>query len=208
MMNRRDVFVFALSPARVIRSLRGLTLIFALCALPLTVSAQTATATLSGTLTDQNGAIVPEVEVTVINAGTSLQRHAKTNNEGYFTVPLLPPGTYSITARRTGFYTVQIPEFVLNVGDEKTLKMELKVGNVNETVKVTDEPSLISEAPGVATVVDRQFVGNLPLNGRSFQSLINLSPGVVLTKATAQEQGQFSVNGQRADANYFTGGRR
>ena len=204
MMNRRDVFVFALSPARVIRSLRGLTLIFALCALPLTVSAQTATATLSGTLTDQNGAIVPEVEVTVINAGTSLQRHAKTNNEGYFTVPLLPPGTYSITARRTGFYTVQVPEFVLNVGDEKTLKMELKVGNVNETVKVTDEPSLISEAPGVATVVDRHFVGNLPLNGRSFQSLINLSPGVVLTKATAQEQGQFSVNGQRADANYFT----
>src|SRR5207237_1379424 len=56
----------------------------------------------------------------------------------------------------------------------------------------------------VSTVVDRRLVENIPLNGRSFQTLIALTPGVVVTAASASELGQFSVNGQRADANYFT----
>src|SRR5262249_24101061 len=73
-----------------------------------------------------------------------------------------------------------------------------------ETVNVTGEAPTINDSPAVATTVDREFVANLPLNGRSFQSLIALSPGVVLTKATGANPGQFSVNGQRPDANYFT----
>ena len=61
-----------------------------------------------------------------------------------------------------------------------------------------------TESGTVSTVVDRTFVENLPLNGRSFQTLIMLAPGVVVTPPVFDEQGQFSVNGQRADANYFT----
>src|SRR6202035_5239105 len=83
-------------------------------------------------------------------------------------------------------------------------RIQLKAGQVSAMVQVEGDAPLLNESTSVSTVVDRQFVENLPLNGRSFQSLIALSPGVVLTKATAFTQGQFSVNGQRADANYFT----
>src|SRR5262249_51399054 len=68
---------------------------------------------------------------------------------------------------------------------------------------VRSDATLINESPAVGTVVDRQFVSNLPLNGRSFQSLFELTPGTILTKTDANNQGQFSVNGQRANANYF-----
>lgn len=186
-------------------ALRSLLVLFALCALPFATYAQTATATLSGTVVDQNGAVVPGTDVTIINTGTGLQRQVTTNDEGYFTVPLLPPSTYSVRAQHTGFSPVEIQNVVLNVGDQKALKIELKAGDVNATVQVTSEAPLINESPAVATVVDRQFVGNLPLNGRSFQSLILLTPGVVIARSDSQSNpGQFSVNGQRTNANYFT----
>ncbi len=178
-------------------------LLTAHCSL-LTVRAQSATATLSGTVEDQNGAVVPGANVIVLNSGTRLQREATTNDQGYFTIPLLPPNTYTVTVRRDGFAPVQVPNVVLNVGDQKALQIQLKAGDVNATVQVTNEAPIINESPAVGTVVDRQFVENLPLNGRSFQSLIALTPGVVLTKTSFGEQGQFSVNGQRANANYFT----
>ena len=92
---------------------------------------------------------------------------------------------------------------VLNVNDQRDIKMYLKVGNISQTVEIVDSSSLIDQSPTVATMIDRQFVENLPLNGRSFQSLINLTPGIVLTKTIVQDQGQFSANGQRPDGNYF-----
>jgi len=181
-----------------------LTLLFALGALPLAARAQSATATLSGTVEDANGAVVPGATITLLNTGTSLKRQTTTNGEGYFTIPLLPPGAYTLTTQHEGFVTANIPDLVLNVGDQKTLQIHLKTGDIKEVVNVTAEAPLINESPAVGTVVDRQFVGNLPLNGRSFQSLITLTPGTVLTAATEESPGQFSVNGQRANANYFT----
>ncbi|HKZ79486.1 MAG TPA: carboxypeptidase regulatory-like domain-containing protein [Pyrinomonadaceae bacterium] len=178
-------------------------LLTAHCAL-LTVRAQSATATISGTVEDQNGAVIPGVNITIQNTGTSFERQATSSDAGSFTIPLLPPGTYTLTARRDGFTPVEIRNVVLNVGDQKSLQIELKVGPVGATVDVKSDAPLINESPAVGTVVDRQFVGNLPLNGRSFQSLIALTPGVILTKTSYLESGQFSVNGQRADANYFT----
>ena len=180
-------------------------LLLALCALPLAVHAQSATATLSGTITDQNGAAIPGVTVTVTNVGTRLKRETVTNDEGSFTVPLLPPATYTVGARREGFAPIEVPNVVLNVGDQKGLKIELKPGDVNAEVQVTGEAPLINESPAVATTIDRQFVGNLPLNGRSFQSLVLLTPGVVVIGSNSGANiGQFSVNGQRGNANYVT----
>src|SRR5215510_701173 len=145
-----------------------LTLLFALCSLPFAVAhAQSATATLSGTVVDQNGAMVPNAEVTVENLSTALKRETTTNDEGYFTVPLLPPATYSVTVQRTGFMTARVDAVVLNVGDRKAFQIQLKTGNINETVNITAETPLINESSGVGTVVDRQFVANVPLNGRS-----------------------------------------
>ncbi|MDQ3818804.1 MAG: TonB-dependent receptor, partial [Acidobacteriota bacterium] len=167
------------------------------------VRAQTATATLSGTVMDEAGALIPSVNITLLNLSTALQRHATTNHEGSYTIPLLPPGRYNVTAQRAGFTTVEIRNVVLNTGDQLALRVKLKVGEIGESVTVIEDPSSLQQAAAVGTVVNRNFVENLPLNGRSFQSLFELTPGVVLTRATFNEQGQFSVNGQRANANYF-----
>jgi len=166
--------------------------------------AQGTTATLSGTVTDQNGAVIPDVSIAVINIAQGFQRSTTTSGEGAFVVPLLPPGHYTVKAEHNGFTPTEVRDVVLNVNDQVAMKIHMNVGTVSQTVQIVEGSSLINESPAVGTVVDRQFVANLPLNGRSFQSLITLTPGVVLSKTDVNNQGQFSVNGQRADANYFT----
>ncbi len=166
--------------------------------------AQGTTATLSGNVTDQNGAVIPDVSIAVINIAQGFQRSATTNGEGTFVVPLLPPGKYTVKAEHNGFTPTEVRDVVLNVNDQVAMKIHMNVGNVSQTVQIVEGSSLTNESPAVGTVVDRQFVANLPLNGRSFQSLITLTPGTVLTRSDFNEPGQFSVNGQRANTNYFT----
>src|SRR5262249_34077428 len=85
------------------------------------------------------------------------------------------------------------------------IDFEMALGAASETITVEGGTPLVNTQSGtVSTVIDRTFVDNLPLNGRSFQTLILLSPGTVVTATAFDDQGQFSVNGQRADANYFT----
>ncbi|HLA12938.1 MAG TPA: TonB-dependent receptor [Pyrinomonadaceae bacterium] len=176
-------------------------LLSAYCLLP-SAFGQTSTATLSGTVEDQNGAVLPGATVILINAGTGFQRTTTTNDGGSFTVPLLPPATYKVRVERDGFAPVEVRDVVLNVGDQKSLQIQLKAGDVRAEVQVINEAPLIDESPAVGTVVDRQFVENIPLNARSLQSLISLVPGV--TRTAGPILGQFSVNGQRHNANYFT----
>src|SRR5215471_980721 len=185
-------------------------LLFALCALPFAARAQSSTATVSGTVEDQNGAVVPGVNITIQNKATSLERQATTNESGYFSIPLLSPGTYTITARHDGFTTAEIRDVVLNVGDQKGFQIQLKTGNINETVNITAETPLINESPAVGTVVDQKYIANMPLNGRSFQNLILLTPGVITNSPQPQGAtglgitGGFSVNGQRTQSNYYS----
>ena len=182
---------------------------FAVCLLLLfsslnKVSAQSDSATLSGTVVDPRGDVVPGVNIAVISITKGFERNTTTNSEGFFVVPLLSPGGYTVKAEHDGFIPAEI-NVILNINDQRIVKIPLKLGDLKSaTVDIVDTPLLIDESSAVDTTVDRQFVGNLPLNGRSVQPLINLSPGVVLTKATGAEAGQFSVNGQRANANYFT----
>lgn len=170
------------------------------------VLAQSPTATLTGTVTDQNDAVIPGVNIAVISIAQGFQRSTITDDEGAFVVPLLPAGNYTVKAEREGFSPAEARDVILNVNDRVALKIQLKVGNLNsQTVDVLDTPALIDQSPAVGTTVDRQFVANLPLNGRSFQSLIALTPGVVMVPGSSVNNvGQFSVNGQRANANYFT----
>jgi hypothetical protein len=172
----------------------------------LDVRAQNASATLSGTVTDQNGALVPGVNIAVINVNQGFQRTTTSNDDGNFIVPLLPPNTYTVKAEHEGFQTAEYPGVVLNVNSQIRIDIELKLGSLTgSTVDVVEHVALVRDSPEVGTVVDRQFVGNMPLNGRSFQPLLTLTPGLVLTttEAGGNEPGQFSVNGQRANANYF-----
>jgi hypothetical protein len=170
----------------------------------ITAHAQSTSARLSGEVVDQNSAVVPDAAVMIVNPSTGLTRETTTNEVGFYTFPSLAPGGYMVTVRREGFAPIEIRDILLNVNDQKVLQIQLKAGEITEAVQVTTEAPLINHSPAVGTVVDRQFVENMPLNGRSLQTLINLAPGVITTGASAQNPGQFSVNGQRTNSNYFT----
>jgi carboxypeptidase family protein/TonB-dependent receptor-like protein len=170
----------------------------------LTARAQSATATLSGSVVDANNAVVPGASVTITNPSTGLQRHATTDEQGHFDIPLLPPSGYTVSVERQGFAPAEVRDVILNVGDQKALRIQLNAGTITEMVQITGDAPLVNESPAVSTVVDRKFVENLPLNGRGFNALLELTPGVTLTKTSAGNQGQFSVNGQRASSNYFS----
>jgi len=165
--------------------------------------AQSTVATLSGTVEDPSGASIRGATVTIVNPSTGFSREATTNDSGVYTFPSLAPGSYTLTVRSTGFASVEIKDVVLNVNDRRSFEIHLKVGQIGELVQVTAEPSLVDESPAVANTIDRTFVENLPLNGRSFQSLISLSPGIVVAAASITDQGQFNVNGQRSSSNGF-----
>lgn len=168
------------------------------------VRAQSATATLSGTVVDEHDAVVAGATVSVLNPATGLKRTSTTSEAGFYSFAALPPGTYTVTAQQQGFSPAEFEAVRLNVNDQRALRIQLKVGRVGESVTVTADAGAVKEDLAVATVIDRQFVGNLPLNGRSIQTLINLTPGVITTGANSQNPGQFSVNGQRTSTNYFT----
>lgn len=165
---------------------------------------QTSTASLSGTVSDEQGSIVAGANVVVSDAAKSFERAATTNGNGVFVFTSLPPSSYSIKISKTGFAESQVSNVVLNVNDKSSIKIELKVANATATVNVTDEAALVNDSPAVSTVIDRQFIANQPLNGRSFQNLVELSPGVVITPSNLPSPGQFSVNGQRTNSNYLT----
>jgi len=162
------------------------------------------TATLTGRVSDSNAAAIVGVKVDANNIDTNVTFSTVTNDEGMFVIPNLLPGRYRIFVHKDGFQTIVKPDVVLHVQDIISLSFSMQLGSITQSVTVEGGAPLIQkESATVGTLVDRQFVENLPLNGRSFQSLITLTPGVVLTKTTFNEQGQFNVNGQRANANYF-----
>src|SRR5882762_2813574 len=172
--------------------------------LTLPILGQSPTATVNGLVRDPSGAVVPGAEVQLINEQTNTRYPARTNREGIYSVPNLPPGTYRIQVSKVGFKTIDKPDIILNVLDARAINFDLPVGAASETVTVDGGAAMIDpESFSVSTVIDRQFAENLPLNGRSFQSLIQLTPGVVLTANNGFDTGQFSVNGQRANSNYW-----
>src|SRR5580704_12326612 len=162
-------------------------------------------AELSGLITDPSGLAVPRANVVVQSVDTGATRTVSSNQQGEYSVPALLPGAYNITVEANGFKAVHQNGVVVEVDQRAQLNFALTVGSTTETITVQGiAPLLNSSDASVSTVIGNQFVENLPLNGRSFSSLIDLTPGVVLTVSNVQEQGQFSVNGQRPDANYFT----
>lgn len=169
----------------------------------LLIFSQSATAALSGSVTDEQRAFVAGATVKIVDKSKAVEQARQTNEDGYFVFSQLAPGEYLLTVEQSGFNTSQ-SNVILNVNDQSSIKIQLKVGGTGATVEVTDSPTLIDETSVVKTVVDRQFIENQPLNGRSFQTLVELSPGVVITPSSLTVAGQFSVNGQRAGSNYLT----
>lgn len=167
--------------------------------------AQSPNATLNGQVVDSSGGGISSANVDAVNVATNIKYSTKTNGEGMYLLPDLPPANYEIQISHTGFKTIVKPDVLLNVRDAVVINFTLPLGAVSERVTVeAGAPLINTQDAAVSTVVDRQFAENLPMNGRSFQTLIQLTPGVVLTASTFSDGGQFSVNGQRASSNYWT----
>ena len=167
--------------------------------------AQSTSASLTGRITDPSKAPIADAKVAAVSEGTNVRYEATTNSSGEYYLTNLPPSTYRIEVEKTGFKKLIKPDVALHVQDAPAIDLQMMLGAASDSITVTSGAPLVNTESGtVSTVVDQNFVDNLPLNGRGFQTLINLTPGVVLTLTAFDDQGQFSVNGQRADANYFT----
>lgn len=179
--------------------------VFLLLASVTCVRAQSTNASFTGRVTDPAKALIVDAKVSAVSAGTNVRYETATNGSGEYYLANLPPTSYRVEIEKPGFKKIVKPDVVLHVQDALEINFEMTLGSVAETVTVeAGAPLMNTESATVSTVIDRKLVENLPLNGRSFQTLITLTPGVVLTATAFNDQGQFSVNGQRADANYFT----
>jgi len=168
------------------------------------LSGQSPNGIINGLVLDPTGGVIAGAEIRIANDATGVQYVGKTNGEGIYVVTNLPPGTYRLQVSKIGFKTLIKPNIILNVQDSLAVNFTLPVGAASEVVTVTGGAPLVNtESAAVSTVVDRQFAENLPMNGRSFQTLIELTPGVVVTPSNAFDNGQFSINGQRTSSNYW-----
>jgi hypothetical protein len=179
-------------------------LIVLILAAAMAALAQSSDASLLGTVLDEGGAVIAGAKVELSDRSKGSRRETLTSGSGEFQLASLAASTYELQVSKDGFATTKIAGVVLNASGQRSVTVTLKVAARGETVTVTAEVPLIATAPAVATSVDRKFIENQPLNGRTFQTLIALSPGVTATPAGLVDQGQFSVNGQRTGANYFT----
>jgi hypothetical protein len=169
------------------------------CCCATTLRAQTGTATLSGTVLDPAGRVVPGVAISTTNVDTAAVTTAKTNGDGIYVLPALRPGRYRVIVTKPGFKQIALTDVTLSTQDSVSRNFNLEVGAVSETVTVdANAERMASDDPALGLLVNRDFVEDTPLNGRSFQDLLALAPGAV------SSQGLYSFNGQYTDANYFT----
>src|SRR6202044_2472009 len=162
-------------------------------------------AELSGLIQDPSNLGVSGAEVTIRNQQTGGRRNTTSNVSGFYSLPALSPGLYRLSIRAVGFETIVREGIKLEVGETARIDFSLRIGDSRTVVTVHgDSPLINSEDASVGTVIDRDTIDQMPLNGRGVQTLIELSPGVVAVPVTAGDRGQFAVNGQRSDANYFT----
>jgi hypothetical protein len=174
---------------------------------PCCMFAQSESASVSGRVTDQTNAVVPDVEVELRNADTGVSQATKTNGEGFYVFPYVKPGNYIMSVRKQSFQTVSVTGMTLNVQDNLSRNFVLQVGSSAESITVNASDLHINTTDAsVGTVIDRNFAESLPLNGRSFNTLLQLTPGVVIapTAGLGGAPGQFSISGQRSDANIFS----
>jgi hypothetical protein len=167
-------------------------------------AAQSPTGTISGIVTDPAGGSVAGAEVLVANDATRVQYAGKTNEEGIYVIPNLPPGSYRIQVSKAGFKTIIKPDVTLTVQDALAINFALPLGSVSEIVTIEGGAPLVNvESGSVSTVIGHDLIEKLPLNGRSFNTLLQLTPGVVIAPSSPNNQGQFSMAGQRTSANNF-----
>ena len=151
-----------------------------LLAIPLAVSGQVTTATIVGTVTDPGGAVVPGAQVTARNVDTGLTRTVASNDEGNYRVEFLPVGKYSVEVALAGFKKALVPDIVLQVNDTVRVDVALNVGQVSETVTISDmsTPAVNTNTPEIGRTIQSAEITQLPLVERNVYTLLDLTPGV------------------------------
>src|SRR5262245_62775605 len=143
-----------------------------------------ATAQISGAVQDQSGAVLPGSEITATQTDTGVSRTTISNETGFYVLPNLPLGPYTLEATLPGFSVFSQMWIVLQVGDNKVINVVLQVGQVSQTVEVQADALLVeTRNTGIGQVLDNVRVLELPLNGRQVTELIELS-GAVTTAPT------------------------
>jgi len=195
-------------------NLRVVVALFAVLALALctafTARAQNTTASIRGTITDEQGAVVAGANVTITNADTGDSRSDKANKDGAYAFPSIPIGRYALSATAAGFKAFQLKDIVVHVGDSLTLDAQLKVGATTETIEVVAAANQVelANADLSGTIAGAQIT-QLPLNGRSFAQLLTLVPGVAQDNGFAYNQkgltggADISISGGASNANTF-----
>lgn len=167
-------------------------------------------AAITGEVQDSQGAVVRGAEVRIIEQSQGATRTVRTNATGSYRAPFLNPGSYRIYVQAPTFSTAVSDSITLTVGQTLVFNVRLKVGSAQQEVTVNSGSQILNTTDAtVSTVIDRKFVENMPLNGRSFQDLISMTPGVTTqtpqnTSQAIGGSGDFSVNGQRTQSNYYT----
>src|SRR5206468_8385297 len=143
------------------------------------VYGQVVGATLSGTVTDPSGALIPGVQVSIKNTATGVSRAIVTDETGFYTAPNLLPGVYEVTASAAGFRTTVQSSITLSVGAQQRLNLSMQVGETNQVVEVNEAaPQVQLQSSAISAEVGASMVRELPLNGRDWASLATLQPGV------------------------------
>src|SRR5437868_12333517 len=174
-----------------------------------TLFAQTFSGTILGTVTDPSGAVVSGAKVTAKNMATGLERTTQTSADGSYSIPELPLGTYTVTVTQSGFQTAVTTGVAVDVATERRVDVQLKTGQVSETVEVSGEalPQVETTTDTLGGTFTASAVKDLPVNGRDYQKLIYLTPGISGSPDQITDSpgsfGIFSMNGARGRSNNF-----
>src|SRR5215475_5887713 len=156
------------------------------------------TATVEGTITDQQNAVVPGVKVMIRNPGNGFERTAVTDANGLYRLELLPTGTYELSVEGRNFAQIKRTGIELTVGQRLAMDLQLTAGGGTDVVNVTAEAPIVETTRSqVSSTVNDIAVANLPVNGRNFIDFVLLTPGVTRDVRT----GDISFAGQRGTLN-------
>ena len=168
----------------------------ALLLISLPLFSQASQGTIEGGVFDQTGGAVAGASVTVIDVARGVTRTLNADNAGQFVAPNLTPGTYTVRAEAKGFRTTEHSGVLLEVGQSIRVDLTVQPGEQSQTITVTGEiPAIDTTDATLGGTVSNEAINNLPLNGRNFERLLQLRPGVITTIGTGS--GTTSTNGRR-----------
>ena len=140
--------------------------------------AQAPTGIISGTVTDESGAVMPGVTISITNKATGFARAATTNVDGLYSAPSLPAGDYEVRTEHAGFRTL-LREATVEAGSSTTVNLQMQLGGTKEVVTVEAATAQVNyDSHTIEGVIEQSTIQELPLNGRSFMQLAALEPGV------------------------------